>query len=42
MGTAFVWGFWFTMGAGAASFILGVGVLVIWIAILAALLGDSG
>ena len=40
MGTAFVWGFWFTIGAGLAAVVVGVLWAIIWIAVLSALIGD--
>lgn len=39
MGTAFIWGFWFMIGAGVASFVLGVVYAVIWLLFVAAVLG---
>ena len=41
MGTAFVWGFWFTIGAGLAAAFVGLLWIVLWVAILAALLGEA-
>ena len=40
MGTAFVWGFWFTIGAGVASIVVVLVWMILWGSLVAAVLAD--
>ena len=40
MDTAFIWGFWFTIGMAAASVIIGLVVAVLWALFLHSLFGE--